>query len=59
MPESMKSLRRAVPVLPLVLLAGLRAVHVKPEYQMPHALIVPVNARVGLVLDNELRAYQP
>ena len=43
---------------PLLLLGGCGPTIVKPEYQMPRALIVPVNARVGLVLDNELRAWR-
>ncbi|MEO8307554.1 MAG: hypothetical protein ABI616_05895 [Pseudomonadota bacterium] len=54
---------RAIPLLaagwllPLVLLGGCGPTIVKPQYQMPHALIVPVNARVGLIVDDELRAY--
>jgi hypothetical protein len=55
MPESLTP--RLVLLLALAL-AGCGPTIVKPEYQMPHALIVPVNARVGLVLDNELRAYR-
>jgi len=55
MPESLTP--RLVLLLALAL-AGCGPTIVKPEYQMPHALIVPVNARVGLILDNELRAYR-
>ena len=55
MPESLSP--RLILALALAL-AGCGPTIVKPEYQMPHALIVPVNARVGLLLDNELRAYR-
>jgi hypothetical protein len=55
MPESLSP--RLILALALAL-AGCGPTIVKPEYQMPHALIVPVNARVGLILDNELRAYR-
>ncbi len=53
--------RKCVGLAHLALLAGLVGcgpTMVKPQYQMPHALIAPVTARVGLVLDNELRAYR-
>jgi hypothetical protein len=55
MPESLSP--RLILALALAL-AGCGPTIVKPEYQMPHALIVPVNARVGLILDNELRTYR-
>jgi hypothetical protein len=55
MPESLTP--RLVLLLALAL-AGCGPTIVKPEYKMPHALIVPVNARIGLILDNELRAYR-
>jgi hypothetical protein len=55
MPESLTP--RLVLLLALTL-AGCGPTIVKPQYQMPHALIVPVNARVGLILDNELRTYR-
>mgnify|MGYP005811728477 CR=1 FL=1 len=38
-------------------LAGCGAVNVKPESQLPKALVQPLNARVGLVLDEALRNY--
>jgi hypothetical protein len=61
MPESLNPRAFAPPAVLLlagVLLAACGPTIVKPAYQMPHALIVPVNARVGLILDNELRAYR-
>jgi hypothetical protein len=49
---------RALLVLAVALVAaGCGPTRVKPEYQMPRALITPVPAHVGLILDNELRAY--
>jgi hypothetical protein len=47
----------AILLLAGLLLAGCGPTFVKPEYKMPFALIKPVTARVGLILDNELRAY--
>jgi hypothetical protein len=40
----------------LLLLAGC-AVSVQPQYQMPHPLLQPMKARVGLVLDASLRNF--
>jgi hypothetical protein len=40
-----------------LLLAACGPTRVKPEYNMPRALVQPVPARVGLILDNELRNY--
>jgi hypothetical protein len=40
----------------LLLLAGC-AVKLRPEYQIPKPLLQPMNARVGLLLDETLRKY--
>jgi hypothetical protein len=40
-----------------VLLAGCGGVQVKPMPELPRALVVPMQARVGLVLDEELRRF--
>jgi hypothetical protein len=63
MPESLtprraRLLLAAGLLLPLVLLGGCGPTIVKPEYKMPFALIRPVTARVGLVVDDQLRAYR-
>jgi hypothetical protein len=44
-------------MLAALLLAACGAVKVAPEGQLPKALVQPMNARVGLVLDDELRNY--
>lgn len=41
----------------LLAVTGCGVTRVKPDYQMPHALITPVTAHVGLVLDSELLGY--
>jgi hypothetical protein len=39
-------------------LAGCGAIQVKPDQPLPHALMKPMQAHVGLVLDGELRAFR-
>ena len=61
MPESL-TLSRAIAIFALALAAlvltgGCGPTLVKADYQMPHPLITPVKARVGLILDKELLAY--
>jgi hypothetical protein len=41
-----------------VWLAACGGVKVRPEQQLPRALMQPMNARVGLIVDEELRKYQ-
>jgi hypothetical protein len=43
-------------VLAVLLLSGC-AVKLRPEYQIPKPLLQPMDARVGLVLDETLRSY--
>jgi hypothetical protein len=61
MPQSLK-LHRAIALTVLALAAaaltgGCGPTLVKADYQMPKPLITPVTARVGLILDDELRGY--
>jgi hypothetical protein len=61
MPQSLTLPRAiALPALALTALAlisGCGPTLVKADYQMPKPLVTPVTARVGLVLDDELRRY--
>jgi hypothetical protein len=50
-------LRKLVP-LALLLLVGCGGVRVAPEGGLPRALVQPLQARVGLVLDDELRGFK-
>jgi hypothetical protein len=50
--------QRFVVSLALVLLAACGGVRVAPEGGLPRALIQPMSARVGLVLDDELRLFK-
>lgn len=45
-------------LLVLVLLGGCGPTRVQPDYQMPRPLVASVPAHVGLILDNELRAWR-
>jgi hypothetical protein len=47
---------RALIGIALLMLAGC-SVRLKPEYQIPKPLLQPMNARVGLVLDEPLRTF--
>jgi len=42
----------------LVALGGCGAIQVAPQAHLPRALVQPVNARIGLVLDEELRHFR-
>jgi hypothetical protein len=55
--HSLNTARRAGAMLAALLLAACGAVKVTPEGQLPKALVQPMNARVGLVLDDALRNY--
>jgi hypothetical protein len=62
MPESLTMLRAVatalVATIAAIAITACGPSLVRPEYQMPPALIKPVTARVGLILDNELRAWR-
>jgi len=57
MRKPLKPFRACMPLL-LVLAAGCGAVQVRPEANLPTALVRPIPARVALVLDPELRGYK-
>jgi hypothetical protein len=50
------AVHRALIGVAVLLLAGC-SVQLKPEYQIPKPLLKPMNARVGLVLDEPLRTF--
>lgn len=58
MREPLKPVRVLPAACLLAALAGCGAVQVKPEPTLPRALIEPMPARVGLVLDSQLRGYR-
>jgi hypothetical protein len=49
--------RALLPVAVAALLAACGGVQVKPTPNLPHPLLQPMSARVGVVLDEELRRY--
>ena len=49
---------RVLPPLALLLLAACNSVRVAPEGGLPRALVQPMPARVGLVIDDELRHFK-
>ena len=51
-------LRPAVAMAALLVLVGCGAIKVAPEARLPRALVQPLNAHVGLVLDEELRHFR-
>jgi len=53
---ALRALRPAA-LLAAGLLAGCGAVNVQPDSQLPKALVQPVTAHVGLILDDELRHF--
>jgi len=50
--------RSAFALLALLALTGCGAIKVAPEAHLPRALVRPMNARVGLVLNDELRHFR-
>ena len=54
----LKALLRPAALLAAICLAGCGAVNVLPESQLPKALVQPVEAHVGLVINDELRQYK-
>lgn len=57
MREPLKQIR-ALPAVLLLGAAGCGGVQIKPEPALPRALVQPMPARVGLVLDAPLRGYR-
>lgn len=49
--------RLAPPLLAAVLLGACGGIQVQPAPELPRAVVEPIDARVGLVLDEELRGY--
>ena len=58
MPGALKVSRCALLLLAALAMAACGAIKVAPESRLPHALVQPLNARVGLVLDDELRHFR-
>jgi hypothetical protein len=58
MPGPLNTLRSAFALLAVLALAGCGAIKVVPQPRLPRALIQPLNAHVGLVLDDELRHFK-
>lgn len=54
----MKTWRTVCAVLALFALSACGAIKVAPEGRLPRALVQPLNAHVGLVLDEELRHFK-
>jgi hypothetical protein len=52
-----RACRVLLPVALAALLAACGGVQVKPTPDLPHPLLQPMSARVGVVLDDELRRY--
>ncbi len=52
------TLRRSLGAVLACLLAGCTSVKVRPELQLPYAVMQPMNVGAGLVLEQELRSYQ-
>lgn len=52
-----QALNALLPAAALLLLAACGGVQVRPDPELPRALLEPMPARVGLVLDEELRTY--
>lgn len=50
--------RLALFVVAALLAACGRPIHVRPDYTLPRALMTPMPAHVGLLLDDELRAFR-
>ena len=50
--------RRLAPLALLLLVTACSGVRVAPEGQLPTALVQPMKAHVGLVLDEELRGFK-
>jgi hypothetical protein len=57
-PRTLNSLRPAFASLAACALAACGAIKVAPEAHLPHALVQPLSAHVGLVLDEELRHFR-
>jgi len=58
MPGTLKLLRPALAMVALLVLAGCGAIKLTPEARLPRALVQPLNAHVGLILDEELRHFR-
>jgi len=56
--HQVKAPPRVLAPLALLLLAACGGVRVAPEGGLPKALVQPIQARVGLVLDEELRHFK-
>ena len=52
------NMHRVALLLLTVVLASCNSVKIRPEQQLPRALVQPMSAHVALVLDQELRSYQ-
>ncbi|HXC59698.1 MAG TPA: hypothetical protein VN645_10305 [Steroidobacteraceae bacterium] len=58
MPGALTVSRCVLALLAAMAMTGCGAIKVAPESHLPHALVQPLNARVGLVLDDELRHFK-
>lgn len=58
MPGTLNTPRLALVLVAVLALAGCGAIKLAPEAHLPHALVQPLNAHVGLVLDEELRHFR-
>jgi hypothetical protein len=57
-PGTLNTPRLALVLVAVLALAGCGAIKLAPEARLPHALVQPLNAHVGLVLDEELRHFR-